>query len=128
MEFVAIPVEEEYSPPRPEKSTVLFELIEGDCYLFKNEGVEFGEIQYEGGSADIEAEAGMLEDAVAGLLAAEHQKVGWWVMEGFYGSFSKDYYGEVDCDFECDRVRPATDEDRRKFGVLTPFAKVDILA
>jgi hypothetical protein len=38
----------------------------------------------------------MLEDAFVGLLDDHEKKTGWFVMEGFYGNFREDYYGEVD--------------------------------
>lgn len=119
-------VEEDYSP-RPGRSTVLVQLIEGDSYLFNrydhatrkhvNAGLEIYELQYEGGSAELEAEQGMLEDAVAPLLEDGFWREGWFVVEGFYGHYSKDYFGEVDCDFECLGVRPATWADMERFGI-----------
>lgn len=119
--------EEEYEPPRPERSTVLVQLIEGDSYLFNrwdavkrqhvNAGLEIYEIQYEGGSAEIEAEAGMLSDAVAPMLEDGFWREGWFVVEGFYGHYTKDYYGEVDCDFECLNVRDATWADMERFVI-----------
>lgn len=106
--------------PLPERSFILCEIVEGDSYLFEGKGLEFAEIQSEGGSAEIENESGMLEDAIASLLDPEFQRVGWFVIEGFYGNYTKDYYGEVDCDFECENVREATDADFERFGMTRP--------
>lgn len=120
---------EEDSYPKPGKSTVLCEVIEGDNYMFRRWSggltkhveleLDFGELQHEGGSAAIEAEAGMLDYAVAPMLldSFDELKPGWYVVEGFYGSYSTDYYGEVDCDFDCDLVRKARWSDIEHFGV-----------
>lgn len=127
-----------YEGPRPEKSTILFELIEEHTYLWTRwdtenarwdtVGLEIEEIQYEGGSAEIEAEQGMLPDAVYGLLDPDQHTAGWWVIEGFYGSFSKDYWGEVDCDFSCDVIRPARWSDIAYFGIQRPPLWVRVLS
>lgn len=131
-ELVPFPNEEPpYEGPRPGKSTILFELIEGDTCQWtrwnaetkrhETIGLEIEELQYEGGSAEIEAEQGMLAEAVYSLLDdEEHASPGWWVVEGFYGSFWKDYYGEVDCDYSCDIIRRARWADIEHFGVARP--------
>lgn len=119
----------EFEYPKPGKSTILFELIEGETYLWtrRNEenrsvpvGLEIDEIQYEGGSAEIEADQGMLDVAIYDLLADnEICNPGWWVIEGFYGHYTRGDGWETDVhvDFECDVIRPALPSDLEHFGV-----------
>jgi len=119
--------------PRPGKSKIVFQIVEGGSHYFFEYGpggqkqldLEFYEIQSKGGSAAIEAEAGMLEDAIAGLLDPEHKKVGWWVMEGFYGHFTRGDGWETDddCDYECDLIRPATWRDMDEMGLPVSLRK-----
>ena len=127
--------DEEYrNNMRPEPSTILFQIIDGDSYMFdkwnpetkKNDPLylELGEYAYEGGSADLEAESGMLPDSFVSLLDDNEKKVGWFVMEGFYGTYRTDYYGEVDCDFECDNIRKAKFSDLDYFGYAPWWAKL----
>lgn len=117
--------EGEYGPPIPEKSFVLVQIVEGSSYLFesweKDFGLEFWEMWSEGGSAAIELEAGMLDDAIAPLLYPNFWRAGWFVVEGFYGHFTTDYWGDVDCDHECDRVRIARWSDLKRMGVPRPW-------
>lgn len=117
---------ENYDYPSPGKSAILFEIIEGDSHLFQtyrdgarvNLGLEFGEIQYEGGSAEIEAIEGMLKYAIFELLGYDEYKPGWYIMTGFYGHFhTDDFTGDVDVDYECDDVEPARWSDLEYFGV-----------
>lgn len=125
-QIVAAPAEEEYEYPCPGKSKIVFQLIEGETYKLQrwdNElkrsvsiGLDFYEVGYEGGSAEIEAYEGMLEDVIAEMLDPDELKIGWFVMDGFFGSFSRDYYGEVDCHHECDDIRPARWSDIEEMG------------
>jgi hypothetical protein len=113
------PTEEElaYEYPKPERSLVLVQIIKGENSIFtrynretrryESAGLEFHEIFSLGGSADIESENGMLGDAVAPMLEPEYWQPGWYVIEDFYGYYSRDYYGEVDVDYECGVVRLA---------------------
>lgn len=109
--------EESWPPPRPgEPSTILFELIPGEWYQDRLNGLEFNEIQCEGGSAEYEAEQGMLDWAIADGVGDVCKKRGWYVVENFISSYSTDYWGEADADFEWDRIRPATVADMKRFG------------
>ncbi len=123
----------ELDPPRvsprdpaadePERSTILFQLLEGDSVLFREPaGVEFGEFHCEGKDAFWAREGCILEDAVAYLLWPDREYTpGWFVMEGFEVHYSKDYWGEVDVDYECAKVRPARWSDLKHFGGLVPW-------
>lgn len=125
---IPIPVDPQGDQPHPEKSTILCQIIEGDSYLFQewnsekkcleNLGLDFHEFQYEGGSAEIENEAGVLQDTIAGLLDPEFHRVGWFVVEGFYGHYWKDYYGECDVEYECDDIRVARWSDIEAMGLM----------
>ena len=127
--LIALPPkpEEEYEYPRPGKSFILAQIVDGGSYMFqrwnpetkKHEylDLEFWEVHHEGGSAEIEAEAGMLQDTIANIIPPEFEKVGWFVMEDFYGVFSTDYWGETDCDHEFDNIRPARWSDLKRFGL-----------
>ncbi len=120
---------------RPGKSIVLAQIVDGGSHLFEKWNpttrtreyldLEFWEFTSEGGSAAIENEAGMLEDAIAPMVE-DYWHVGWVCVEGFYGYYSKDYYGEVDCDYECDNVRPARWSDyTRLMGPKPWWARAD---
>lgn len=119
--------EEEYDYPRPERSFILVHLVEGSDYLLRrwnpetrvedDLGLEFWGVYHEGGSAEIEAEAGMLKDVIAGMMDREFEKVGWFVIDGFYGVFSTDYWGETDCDHEYEVMRPARWSDLKRMEV-----------
>jgi hypothetical protein len=102
-------------------STILVQLIEGSHYLFTRDGVDAGieieECRYTNGDADIEADAGMLHDAIAPMLEDGFWRVGWFVIERFTCHYSRDYWGECDVDYECTNVREATDEDIATIGV-----------
>lgn len=108
---------------RPGKSTVLVQIVQGGSHLFEkwdpvtrrryHLDLEVYESSHEGGSAALEDHSGMLMDAVV-PMAEDYWYPGWVVVEGFYGHYSKDYWGEVDCDFECDDVRPARWSDYEK--------------
>lgn len=108
--------------PVPGKSTILFQLIEGDSYYAS--GLEIYECQGEGGSWDLEGVSGTQEDVIAHMLQnlpdGYTAKVGWHVIEGFYGFFHC-YDGEngreYDCDYEFDAIRAATDDDLKRFGL-----------
>ena len=124
--------EDDSEYPRPGKSTILFELIEDETWQWTAwatalnrhmpVGLMIEEIQYEGGSAAIEAEQGMLEDAVYSLLDPDLHSKGWWVMDGFYGTFIKGdgWTTDDDVHFECDEIRPARWSDMKRFGVKRP--------
>lgn len=124
--------EDDYEYPKPGKSTILFELLEEPSYQFtrwdeaQKKHVEVGlmidEIQHEGGSAAIEAEQGMLEDAVYDLLDPADVGPGWWVIDGFYGTFCKGdgWMTDDEVDFECNEIRPARWSDMKHFGVQHP--------
>jgi hypothetical protein len=112
---------EDYEEPSPGKSLVLFEVVDdpqghaeaGRTYL--SLGIE--EVQGEGGSYDIENDHGFLEYTIAGLVPDWVDHAGWYVIEGFYGDFTRDYYGEVDCKFSYDVFRRATHYDLAYFGI-----------
>lgn len=120
---------------RPEKSLILAQIVVGGSHLFqkwdpntKTWGyldLEFYEFQYKGGSAAIEDDAGMLQDAVAPMME-DFWHPGWVIVEDFYGHYSKDYWGEVDCDYEFDNVRPARWSDyERMIGRRPWWARSD---
>jgi hypothetical protein len=114
--------EEEYTCPNPaEKSTIVF-ILDGD---YDKEsygdfpGFEVMEIQYEGGAAEYEVEHGVGITYPIGEMidCSSLKKNVWYIMKGFESHFSKDYYGEVDCDHYFDEFREATKEEVEHFGV-----------
>ena len=108
--------EDEPPYPVPEKSTVMFQLIEGDSYYLP--GFEIDGCTGHGGSWEIEGIQGTEIDAVEAIIQQFDDKVtfsaGHWIIVGFYGQFST-YDGpdgrEWDCEYEADEVRPATPEE-----------------
>ena len=112
---------EDDAAQEPDLSTILFQLVEGDTFLLPGTGVEFWEVQGEGKAVFWETEASMLHDAIAGMLEPAQCVVGWWVMENFTASYTKDYEGEVDCDYDHDEVRPAKWSDMLHFGMRVPW-------
>jgi len=99
---------EDLAADEPDDSTILFQLVEGDSYMFPlGAYVDFWEFQSEGKAAFWENEASMLQDAVAGMLNIDQCRPGWWVMEKFSSHYTKSYEGEVDCDYDHEAVRPA---------------------
>ena len=121
--------DDDWDYPKPGKSTILFELIDEPSYLWTRwdkalrrhveVGLMIDEIQHEGGSAAIEAEQGMLDHAVYELLDHEEHGAGWWVIEGFYGHFTRGdgWTTDDNVDFSCDEIRPARWSDIIHFGV-----------
>jgi hypothetical protein len=121
--------ENDYELPAPGKSTILFQLVEGGCYMFQrwdeelkqnvDIGVEFGEVQYEGGSAELENYVGMLEYSISEMLDGEFKRPGWYVMEGYDVHYTRGdgWMTDDDADHEFDSVRVATQADFDHFGV-----------
>lgn len=115
---------------RPGKSFILAQIVQGGSHYFERWNpvtrqreyldLEFWEVQCEGGSAELEAEAGMLPDAFVDMID-DYWHPGWVAIDGFYGHYSKDYWGEVDCDYECDNVRPARWSDYEKMMGRRPW-------
>lgn len=102
---------------QPSASNIFIELCSGDSRLFP--GLEVEELLYDGESAEIENEAGMLEDHLSDL-GFKPENPGKYFVQGFRAYYTKDYYGEVDvdCEFEC--WREATPEDESKFFEAKP--------
>ncbi len=94
-------------------SNVLLVLAEGDSRLWP--GLEVEELLYTEGDADIENDAGMLEDALSECLAGEIERPGRYLIEGFRSFYTTDYYGEVDADYEIAAWREATRADEAQF-------------
>lgn len=120
-----------YAPsPKPEKSTILFELIDEDTCQWTRWDKEqerhvevgrmIGELQHEGGSAELEAYSGMLDVAIYEMLDDEEHTEGWWVMEGFYATYYRGDGWETDddVDYDFDHIRPARWSDIAHFGVM----------
>lgn len=96
---------------QPTPSDILITLTEGDSRLFP--GLEVESIQWTGESAEFEQEAGMLENAIAPMF--KPSKPGSYFLYGFKAHYNKDYYGEVDADYELEGWREATIDDENKF-------------
>lgn len=105
---------------RPGKSTILMQFVEDDSHLWPGLSVE--EMQYEGGSAEIENEGSFLEEAIESALEEDTKPThpGWWVMEGFYGTYTRGdgWTTDDDAEFECDVWRPARWSDIEHFGIM----------
>lgn len=91
---------------RPADVTVV--LVEGDSQLFPGLEIESIDYPHEGpgedgrlNSAEAEAEAGMLVDALVGAGFAPTVP-GTYVVRKFVACYSRDYWGEVDGDYECE--------------------------
>lgn len=96
---------------QPSPSNVLIIFTEGDSRLWP--GLEVEELFFNGESAEYEQEAGMLEDAISGLF--EPTAPGSYFLYGFKATYSEDYYGEVDVDYELEGWRLATAADEEQF-------------
>jgi hypothetical protein len=133
MQLIAVAGDDrEWDYPKPGKSKIVFELIDEDTYEWtvwdagqkrhREVGLMIDEIQFEGGSAEIEAEQGMLNHAVYDLLDPFQHGAGWWVIEGFYGIFRRGdgWTTDDDVDFECDGIRPARWSDLNDMGIMRP--------
>lgn len=67
-------------------------------------------ICYTDGDAAYENDASMLDTHCADI-AGDNAKTGWYVIEGFTMTYTKDYYGEVDGDADYKTFRRATFKD-----------------
>jgi hypothetical protein len=106
----------DYVPPAPEKSTVMFQLIEGDSFYLP--GLEIDGCVGNGGSWEIEGIQGTEVEAVETIIGQFDDKVlfapGHWIILGFFGRFSVEDTPnglDYDCRHEADEVRPATPEE-----------------
>lgn len=99
--------------PQPGPSNILVTLITGDSRLWPN--MEMHELQYTGDSAEYEQEAGMLEDAIAPMF--QPKEPGTYLLYGFTAHYHKDYYGEVDVDYELEGWRKVEAADHDQFYV-----------
>ncbi|WP_342234596.1 hypothetical protein [Inquilinus sp. OTU3971] len=113
--------------PLPGKSDILFQIVEGDSHLFESwdnasqrfvrHGLDFGEMQWEGGSAEIDGTEGMLEYCIAQMLDEEFWRPGWFVMEGYIGYYYRDAFtNEISLSHEYEVARPARWSDIERFG------------
>jgi hypothetical protein len=96
-------------------SNILIELTEGDSREWP--GLEVDELLHNGQSAEIEHDAGMLQDALSNLFKPPGP--GTYFLFGFVAFYSRDYYGEVDVDYDLEGWRVATDEDKAQFFTNT---------
>lgn len=111
-------------------SNILFALIAVDTQLWthyvngyhKPVGLQIEEIDYDKGDAAIEADQGMLEFSVYGLLDPAEVSVGWWVMEEFTAHYTRGdgWMTDGDADFYCGGVRRARWSDMQAFGMCKP--------
>jgi len=97
--------------PQPSQSNILLTLVDGDSVLWPS--LEVDELLFNGESAEYEQMAGMLEDAIASVFST--RTPGTYFLYGFRAFYSKDYYGEVDVDYELDGWRVATADDAKEF-------------
>lgn len=103
--------EEDFSYNPGEKSNVYFELILIDPEATRDwQKWSIENYNGEGGGYDYEHENGFMDYTIMDLLPDDIEE-GRYTMEGFYMTFHTDYWGEVDCDFYCDTIRPATEEE-----------------
>lgn len=112
--------------PKPEKSTVIFKLVEGDSKFA--DGVEVGEFAGRGGSWELEGltstQLGAIEDMLWNMPTETVFSLGWWIIHGFYVRFTEDETlegKEYDADYESDEIRPATEAELEQFGVSDIF-------
>ncbi len=86
-------------------------------------GDEFGwsveETYHDGGFADIEQAGGFLDYRVLDLI--DEKAEGWWLLEGFTISWSRDYWGEVDAEYDITGQRRATWADVREIAGGAPW-------
>ena len=68
------------------------------------------EMKWQGGDADFEDEAGVLDYALERMLDADTQE-GWHVCEGFTVEYTRDWLGDVDATHKCGVIRRATSEE-----------------
>lgn len=108
------PADDEPTFPRG-PSNVLLVLTQGDSRLWP--GLEVEELLYTEGDADIENDAGMLEDALSECVAGGIQKPGRYLIEGFEVSYHTDYWSETDADYAIKGWREATETDEAQFYV-----------
>jgi hypothetical protein len=78
-------------------STILVEVTDGGQPQFDIDFIEWTE-----GDADIEAEQGMLSEAI-NATGFDPIKPGHYIIEGFTAFYNKDYDGEVDATYSYDR-------------------------
>lgn len=104
----------DFDPPRgDEPGKIIFEVIEGDSPRWRHDDswndFEIGEYYYEGGAFWINEGVG-----VDYFLQTEFfcPGVGIWAVEDITVRWHKDYYGEVDEDWEHSEIRPATEEEK----------------
>jgi hypothetical protein len=122
------PTDEEiadYAASEPDDSTILFQLIYSHTGSFPAQKLDIYEVQSEGKGAFWENESCTLNMGIEACVESDviEGKVteGWWVIEKFVPHYSKDYYGEVDCDYECDNIRRARWSDVNHFGLPLPL-------
>lgn len=96
---------------QPSKSNILIVLIEGDSLEWP--GLEVEELLFNGESAECEQAAGMLLSAIEDLFTPPAP--GTYFLFGFQASYSKDYFGEMDVDYELEGWRIATGADQEQF-------------
>lgn len=110
--------EPEYECPNPsEPSTILFE-VETVSRTEMSVWLTLGEVDGRGGAFEYEQEFGPgIEYVIEQFPEVTDEVVegGWYIIEGFTCHFTKDYWGEVDCDHEFTHFRIATDEDKEAF-------------
>jgi hypothetical protein len=108
---------EQVCPDPSEPSTILYRVMLDPEPRSKWDKYIVDIYAYEGGGAEYEQEfGGFLDYTVVDMLDLDTQE-GFYVMEGFCSYYSKDYWGEVDCDHEFTCIRKATDKDWKYFGV-----------
>lgn len=76
-------------------------------------------VSYSTGDADIEQEAGMLDDYCKEAVAPA--PTGWYVIEGFTTDYVRDYYGEVDTYVDHKEKRAATWRDFKRLWGFAPW-------
>ncbi len=96
---------------QPSSSNILITLVEGDSRLWP--GFEIKEILHNGESTEYENDAGMLEEAIA--EGFKPTVPGTYYIYGFRAIYSKDYFGEVDVDYELEGWRKAEESDTKQF-------------
>ena len=96
---------------RAAPSNILVTLIEGDSHQWP--GLEIEELLCNGESAENEKEEGMLDDAIAPLF--QPKAPGTYYLYGFSATYTQDYWGDVDADYELGGWRVATEEDQKQF-------------